>query len=101
MSGAEAKTRQQGGDFLAKKFPKKVLTLPAPLICPLARMVLKARVTAPEAGPKNGLPGNGVSREKQTNNNQKSKMKLTNKIVALTGIVAFAATPLFAGTGKT
>jgi hypothetical protein len=28
-------------------------------------------------------------------------MKLTNKIVALTGIVAFAATPLFAGTGKT
>ncbi len=64
-------------------------------------MVLKARATAPEAGPKNGLPGNGVSREKQTNNNQKSKMKLTNKIVALTGIVAFAATPLFAGTGKT
>ncbi|MBU6182263.1 MAG: hypothetical protein KGR46_05560 [Verrucomicrobia bacterium] len=28
-------------------------------------------------------------------------MKLTQKIVALTGIVAFAATPLFAGTGKT
>jgi hypothetical protein len=101
LSGAEAKTRQQGGDFLAKKFPKKVLTLPMPLISSLARMVLKARVTAPEAGPKNGLPGNGVSREKQTNNNQKSKMKLTNKIVALTGIVAFAATPLFAGTGKT
>ncbi len=72
-----------------------------PLISTLARMVLKARATAPEAGPKNGLPGNGVSREKQTNNNQKSKMKLTNKIVALTGIVAFAATPLFAGTGKT
>ncbi len=72
-----------------------------PLISSLARMVLKVRATAPEAGPENGLPGNGVSREKQTNNNQKSKMKLTNKIVALTGIVAFAATPLFAGTGKT
>jgi hypothetical protein len=28
-------------------------------------------------------------------------MKLTQKIVALTGIVAIAATPLFAGTGKT
>ncbi len=72
-----------------------------PLISTLARMVLKARATAPEAGPKTGYPATASPAKKQTNNNQKSKMKLTNKIVALTGIVAFAATPLFAGTGKT
>jgi hypothetical protein len=66
--------RQQGGDFLAKKFPKKVLTLPMPLISSLARMVLKVRATAPEAGPKNGLPGNGVSREnKQTTTKNKNE----------------------------